>query len=185
MSDEALHEIELLTRRWVENIVIGLNLCPFAKGVYVKDQVKIHIASTQDVADISQVLTQLLSELASVPAQQIDTTLLVLPYAFDSFYEFNDYLDVADQLLDELNLVGEIQIVNFHPQYQFAGTQVDDMSNYTNRSPYPILHLIREQSIDRAVSQFPDAAVIFERNIAMMEELGLDGWHKLLQTDAK
>ena len=181
MSDEALREIETLTRRWVENIVIGLNLCPFAKGVYVKDQVKIHITPTQDLSEINQVLTELLSELATVPAEQIDTTLLVLPFAFESFYAFNDYLDMADQILDALNLVGEIQIANFHPQYQFAGTQVDDMSNYTNRSPYPILHLIREGSIDRAVSQFPDAAVIFERNIAMMEELGLDGWHKLLK----
>ncbi|MDO5679660.1 MAG: DUF1415 domain-containing protein [Pelistega sp.] len=181
MSDEALREIETLTRRWVENIVIGMNLCPFAKGVYVKDQVKIHITPTQDLSEISQVLTELLSELATVPAEQIDTTLLVLPFAFESFYAFNDYLDVADQILDALNLMGEIQIANFHPQYQFAGTQVDDMSNYTNRSPYPILHLIREDSIDRAVSQFPDAAVIFERNIAMMEELGLDGWHKLLK----
>ncbi len=180
MMNEDVVQIEALTRRWVENIVIGLNLCPFAKGVHVKEQVKSHIAETQDIEEITQTLADLLNELHAVPAEQIDTSLLVLPYVFDDFYAFNDYLDIAEGVLEQLGLIGEIQIANFHPKFQFAGTDEEDMGNYTNRAPYPILHLIREASIDRAVSQFPDAAVIFERNIALMEELGLDAWHKLL-----
>lgn len=183
MMDKNVVQIEALTRRWVENIVIGLNLCPFAKGVYVKEQVKIHIAETQDIEEITQTLVELLNELHTVPAEQIDTTLLVLPYVFADFYAFNDYLDIAEGVLEQLDLIGEIQIANFHPKFQFARTHEEDMGNYTNRSPYPILHLIREASIDRAVSQFPDAAMIFERNIALMEELGLNAWHKLLDED--
>lgn len=184
-AQDDLSQVEQLTRRWVENLVIGLNLCPFAKSVYVKEQVKIHITPTQDEDELTQLLIQLLQELALTPAEQIDTTLLVVPNMFESFYDFNDYMELADKVLERLNLVGEIQIANFHPQFQFAGTELNEMGNYTNRSPYPILHLIREASIDRAVSQFPDASVIFERNIALMEKLGPDGWRLLMQDEAE
>lgn len=173
--------VETLTRRWVENLVIGLNLCPFAKSVYSKDQVKIHVSEGKDLDCVSDTLVQLLQELDSTPAQQIDTTLLVIPYLFQDFYDFNDYMDVAEGVLERLDLLGKIQIANFHPAYQFAGTQADEMSNYTNRSPYPILHLIREASLDKATHQFPDASIIFERNIALMQELGIDAWEKLME----
>jgi hypothetical protein len=98
----------------------------------------------------------------------------------NDFLDFNDFLDVADALLEELDLDGILQIANFHPDYQFADSEPGDIENYTNRSPYPTLHLLREESIDRAVDAFPDAAAIFDRNMAMMRKLGHEGWYDLL-----
>ena len=181
MNDISL--IENRVRRWLEKAVIGLNLCPFAKSVYFKDQVRIEICQAQDAQALTRQLYEELQWLAATPAQQTDTTLLVIPDMFEQFGEFNDYLDIADAVLDELELVGEIQLASFHPLYQFADTEPEDLDNYTNRAPYPILHLLREDSLDKAAAQYPDASVIFERNIAVVRDLGHDGWRRLLQDD--
>jgi hypothetical protein len=178
-----ISQIENRVRRWLEKAVIGLNLCPFAKSVYIKDQVRIAICQAQDRHVLTAQLYEELQLLATTPAQQTDTTLLVVPCMFEQFGDFNDYLDIAEAVLGELELVGEIQLASFHPFYQFANTEPDDLSNYTNRAPYPILHLLREDSLDKAAEQYPDASVIFERNIAVVRELGHDGWHRLLQDD--
>ncbi|HLU03064.1 MAG TPA: DUF1415 domain-containing protein [Advenella sp.] len=180
-----ISQIENRVRHWLEKAVIGLNLCPFAKSVYVKNQVRIAICQAQDRHALTAQLYEELQWLMNIPAQQTDTTLLVVPYMCEQFSDFNDYLDIAEAVLDELELVGEIQLASFHPLYQFADTEPDDLSNYTNRAPYPILHLLREDSLDKAAQQYPDASVIFQRNIAVVQELGRDGWHRLLGDEQK
>lgn len=167
------------TRRWLERAVIGLNLCPFAKGVYVKNQVHFEISPSSDGRAVLQELERELNDLVALAPEVRDTTLLVLPEAFADFLDFNDFLAEADALLARLGLEGEIQIANFHPRFQFAGTAEDDITNCTNRSPYPTLHLIRESSIDRAVEAFPEAEAIYEVNMATLERLGEPGWRAL------
>lgn len=171
--------VEQDTRRWVERAVIGLNLCPFAKGVYVKNQVHFAVSPSSDGLDVLQELERELKDLVALEPEVRDTTLLVLPEAFPEFLDFNDFLSEADALLERMGLEGEIQIANFHPRFQFAGTSEDDVTNCTNRSPYPTLHLIRENSIDRAVEAFPEAEAIYEVNMAALEKLGEQGWRDL------
>ncbi|WP_027797374.1 DUF1415 domain-containing protein [Paraburkholderia acidipaludis] len=169
-------EILAATRHWLTRAVIGLNLCPFAKSVHVKRQVRYAISEATDLAGV---LTDLETELKALDAadpEQIDTTLLILPHALADFLDFNDALYFADRLLAQLRLEGTLQIASFHPHYQFEGTEPDDIENYTNRAPWPILHLLREASIERAVAAFPDAADIYERNQATLRRLGLQGW---------
>jgi hypothetical protein len=171
-------EILQATRHWLTRAVIGLNLCPFAKSVHVKRQVRYAIS---DATGLEQVLADLETELlalAQADPAEVDTTLLILPHALADFLDFNDCLYFADRLLKELRLEGTLQIASFHPQYQFEGTEPDDIENYTNRAPYPILHLLREASIARAADAFPDAADIYERNQETMRRLGLDGWRE-------
>ncbi|MBV7485683.1 DUF1415 domain-containing protein [Bordetella sp. BOR01] len=168
------------TRLWVERAVIGLNLCPFAKAVQVRQQVR-YVAS--DVTDAEGVLADLEDELlllSQANPEQVDTTLLIVPDAFDDFYEFNDFAELSDRLLKRLRLVGDLQVATFHPAFQFADTEPDDIENCTNRSPHPILHLLREASIDRAVDAFADAADIYEKNIETLQRLGWEGWRKLM-----
>ena len=172
-------QVEAETRQWLERAVIGLNLCPFAKGVWTKKQ--IHFATSQAV-DAGALLVELEREalqLIDLDSTVRDTTLLVVPLYLQDFLEFNDFLVLADKLLSSLRLDGELQIASFHPDFQFAGTEVDDVTNCTNRAPYPTLHLLRESSIDRAVQAFPQAEMIFEENIKTLESLGLEGWHAL------
>lgn len=159
--------------------MIGLNLCPFAKGVHAKGQVHYAVAHTEDPAEVLELLRTELSALVSVPAEARDTTLLIVPRCLHDFLDFNDFLGSADALLASMELDGVLQIASFHPQYQFAGTDVDDVTNCTNRSPYPTLHLLREASIDRAVEAFPEAETIYERNIEVLQSLGLSGWQAL------
>ncbi len=166
------------TRHWLERAVIGLNLCPFAKSVYVKEQVRYVVSTVTEAPDVMDDLERELRLLADADPDQIDTTLLILPDAVADFLDFNDLLYFAERLLGSLGLEGTLQIASFHPQYQFAGTEPDDIENYTNRAPYPILHLLREDSIARAVVAFPDAADIYERNQATMRRLGHDGWQR-------
>ncbi len=165
--------------RWLERAVIGLNLCPFAKGVHTKGQIHYVVCRAADAADVLEVLETELRELAALPAEQRDTTLLVLPDCLTEFLDFNDFLDESDALLESLGLAGVLQIASFHPKFQFAGTAQDDVSNCTNRAPWPTLHLLREESIDRAVEAFPEAEAIFERNVALLETLGAEGWDAL------
>jgi len=168
-----------LTRAWVAEAVIGLNLCPFAKSVYVKDQIRYVVSHADNEADLAQQLLTELQHLQAADPESLDTTLLIHPRVLQDFYDYNSFLDVADQVLEDAGLDGVIQIASFHPQYQFADAEPDDIDNYTNRSPFPVLHLLRESSIDRAVAAFPEASAIFERNIATMRDLGLNGWNRL------
>lgn len=170
-----------LTRRWLERAVIGLNLCPFAKAVYVKQQVRVVLSEARDIQSLLRQLREELLRLRDTDPQQTDTTLIVHPHVLADFLDYNDFLDLADGLVAELGLDGGIQIASFHPDYRFAGTAADDMGNYTNRAPFPTLHLLREASIDRAVAAFPDPDAIVARNIATLERLGLDGWRKLME----
>ncbi len=168
------------TRTWLEQIVIGLNLCPFAKAVYVKDQVRFVLSDATTPEALVEELAEELVLLRDTPAEQIDTTLIVHPHVLGDFLEYNDFLDNADAAIEALDLQGILQVASFHPQYQFAGAAADDVSNYTNRSPYPTLHLLREDSVERAVAAFPDPDVIVERNIETLDKLGVEGWTRLL-----
>jgi hypothetical protein len=171
--------IENDTRRWLERAVIGLNLCPFAKAVYVKGQVHCAVSDAVDAAALRADLVAELHDLAAADPQVRDTTLLVAPDLFPDFLDFNDFLAEAEAALADLDLEGTLQIASFHPRYQFGGTAPDDITNHTNRAPYPTLHLIREASIDRAVEAFPEAEAIYEVNMATLEQLGHEGWDAL------
>ncbi|HEX5687015.1 MAG TPA: DUF1415 domain-containing protein [Ideonella sp.] len=167
------------TRDWLDKAVIGLNLCPFAKSVQAKGQVRYVLSPATTTDALLAELEHELQHLAMVDPEQTDTTLIIHPQVLHDFLDFNDFLGIADDLLERLGLEGTLQIASFHPQFQFAGTDADDISNYTNRSPCPTLHLLREASIDRAVEAFPDAEAIYERNIETMERLGHEGWEAL------
>lgn len=164
------------TVRWLERAVIGLNLCPFAKAVHAKGQIHYAVCAAHDAHQVLDALRKELAELASAPAVERDTTLIILPFCLQDFLDFNDFLDRAESLLGTMELEGTLQIASFHPQFQFAGTDADDVTNCTNRSPYPTLHLLREESIDRAVVAFPEAEAIFEKNMEVLETLGAEGW---------
>ena len=167
------------TVRWLERAVIGLNLCPFAKGVHGKGQIHYVVSSATEGAQLLQELGDELKALAEISPEKRDTTLLIAPACFPDFLDFNDFLELADQLLNALDLEGILQIASFHPAFQFGGTTVDDVTNCTNRAPYPTLHLLREDSIDRAVAAFPEAETIYERNMQVLEEMGAEGWQAL------
>jgi uncharacterized protein len=167
------------TRRWVDRAVIGLNLCPFAKAVQVKGQVHYAVSAATTSEDLLHDLEHEANALLTLTSQARDTTLLIAPDVLADFLDFNDFLGEADDLLARLGLEGVLQIASLHPRYQFAGTREDDITNFTNRSPYPTLHLLREESIDRAVAAFPQAEDIFETNMQTMEKLGLPGWQAL------
>ena len=167
------------TRGWLERAVIGLNLCPFAKSVHVKGQVHYVVSRAETAQEFLQDLILELKELQAADPAERDTTLLIALDCLGDFLDFNDFLAEADQALVDLELDGVLQIANLHPDYQFAGTQPDDITNFTNRAPYPTLHLLREDSIDRAVGAFPDAESIFERNMETMERIGSEGWAAL------
>ena len=169
-------EVIAATRAWIEKAVIGLNLCPFAKAVYVKDQVRIVVSDARHIDGFLEDLDRELDHLAAVDPEVTDTTLLVHPTLFPDFLDFNDLTQIADEAVSEHELDGVLQIASFHPDFQFEGTEADDITNATNRSPYPTLHLIREESLDRAVEAFPDAEMIYERNMETLRKLGLAGW---------
>jgi hypothetical protein len=164
------------TRRWVDQAVIGLNLCPFAKTVSVRGQVRYAVSDATHGAALLEDLEDELRLLSVTAAGQLDTTLLIHPRVLTDFLDYNDFLDVADAAVHRLGLAGVIQVASFHPRYQFAGTSPDDITNYTNRSPYPVLHLLREASVEAAIAAFPDAALIYQHNIETMQRLGIDGW---------
>ena len=167
------------TRRWLERAVIGLNLCPFAKAVYVKGQIHYTVCEHTEPADVLDELTRQLTELVALDSDIRDTTLMILLRSFDDFLDFNDFVARANSALRKFSLQGIIQIAPFHPQFQFADADQDDISNCTNRSPYPMLHLLREVSVDRAVAAFPQADEIFEKNIQTLSKLGAQGWTAL------
>ena len=164
------------TRRWLERAVIGLNLCPFAKAVHAKGQIHYAVSRSTQAPELLDDLKKELNSLLALDTSTRDTTLLIVPEFLHKFLDFNDFLAQADAVLAELGLEGIIQIASFHPQFQFAGTQADDITNFTNRAPYPTLHLLREDSIDRAVAAFPQAEDIFEKNMETLTQLGPEGW---------
>jgi uncharacterized protein len=174
--DPAHDEVVAATRRWVERAVIGLNLCPFARGVSIRGQVRYAVSEAHSTDALLSDLEGELRLLSLAPADEVDTTLLIVPFVLGDFVDYNDFLDDADAAVERMGLDGVIQVASFHPQYQFAGTEPDDITNFTNRSPYPILHLLRESSVEAAVEAFPGAELIYQQNIDTMERLGLDGW---------
>jgi len=167
------------TKHWLERAVIGLNLCPFAKAVYVKQQVRFVLSDASTPEALLEQLAEELLLLRDTPTDETDTTLIVHPDVLQDFLDYNDFLDNADAAVDALDLHGILQVASFHPHYQFAGTAPDDIGNYTNRAPFAILHLLREESVERAVEAFPEAEAIFEQNIATLEKLGHTGWKAL------
>ena len=175
-SGPARDEVVASTRAWIEQAVIGLNLCPFAKAVYDKDQIRYAVSDAQSSGALRDDLARELRTLAQAVPAAMDTTLLIHPNVLAEFDDFNAFLAVADATVKTLGLAGVLQVASFHPRYQFAGTTPDDVTNNTNRSPYPMLHLLREASMDRAVAAFPEAGMIYQRNIETMRRLGIAGW---------
>lgn len=179
MDSSAIDQVKADTQVWLERAVIGLNLCPFAKAPHVKGRIHYAVSKAQDAQEVRQDLSLELQALMQVDPAVRETTLLILPLCLSDFYAFNDFLDVADRLVRSAKLEGVIQIASFHPRYQFAGTDPDEVSNCTNRSPYPMLHLLREDSVERAVAAYPEAKIIVEANMQALEKLGWQGWQAL------
>lgn len=177
MNDE---EIILAVRKWVDKLVVGMNLCPFAKRELVKDRVRfVNTAATTE----NQLLLALQAELELLNADPaVETTLLIHPQVLQDFYDFNDFLGLADSLLVDMGLEGVYQVASFHPNYQFGGTRPGDAENYTNRSPYPVLHLLREDSLERVIADYPNVDDIPERNIELMNNLGSDKLQTMLKS---
>ena len=167
------------SRRWLERAVIGLNLCPFAKAVLVKEQVHFALCEADGIDGALDALARELDDLLALDAAQRDTTLLVLPRAPADFLSFDAWAQRAERLLRRRGLEGIVQVAHFHPLFQFTGTEPDDVTNFTNRSPWPILHLLREDSVARAVAAIPDPADIYETNQETLRRLGRAGWDAL------
>ena len=176
MDDAA---VVAMTVQWLERAVIGLNLCPFAKSVHVKGQIYYVVTAASTRADLLEVLKNELNGLLAQESTARDTTLLIAPAAFLDFLDFHDFMPECDRLLRRMKLDGIFQIASFHPQFQFADTALEDITNYTNRAPFPILHLLREDSVDRAVDAFPEPDAIFEKNMQTLKDLGVHGWNAL------
>ena len=176
MNDE---DVIAAMRNWIEKAVIGLNLCPFAKAVYVKNQVRFVVSHAPHLDGLLEDLDRELDFLAAADPEAVDTTLLIHPTLLPDFLDFNDFMQLADAAVDEHELDGVIQLASFHPAFQFEGTAPDDIGNLTNRAPFPTLHLLREASIERAVAAFPEAETIYQRNIETLKKLGIEGWQAL------
>ena len=174
-ADRAIAE----TRAWVRRAVIGLNLCPFARAVDVKEQIRYVVCDATDAESLLATLCDELQRLADTEPSVVDTTMLIHPGVLTDFADFNDFLELADAAVEDLRLDGVLQVASFHPQFQFADTEPDDVTNATNRAPFPTLHLLREDSVDRAVAAFPEAEAIFERNMETLDKLGAAGWDEL------
>jgi uncharacterized protein len=168
----------LQTRRWLERAVIGLNLCPFAASPYRGGRLRFTISHERSAAGLLQDLCAALTEMQNADARQIETTLLIHPWVLNEFLEYNEFLAACEVAVEELGLEGQLQVASFHPHYQFAGTAPQDVENYTNRSPFPMLHILREESVALAV-EATDTQAISERNIRLLREMGQDGWTNL------
>jgi hypothetical protein len=172
-------QVVAAVRRWVDAAVIGLNLCPFARPVVAGDRVRYRVSHATRPDALGVDLVEELRLLAAADAVTVETTLLIHPWVLSDFLAFNDFLAVAEALVEELGLRGAVQIASFHPGYRFAGTRAEDPGNCTNRAPFPILHLLREASVERALAAIADPAAIYERNIETMRRLGPEGWERL------
>ena len=178
-TDVTDSEIISATTRWLERAVIGLNLCPFAKAVHVKGQIRYVVIAATTTDALLDVLISELAFLRAADAADVDTTLLIAPKVLRDFSAFVEFLDLAEVVLRTHQLNGVFQIASFHPEFVFAGARDDEITNCTNRSPYPMLHLLREASVSRATNATPDATQIFERNMATLTRLGYAGWKAL------
>lgn len=167
------------TRRWLERAVIGLNLCPFAKAVHVKGLVHYAVSTAHSPAELLDELAAELDALVRVDPEDRETTLLIVPHCLHDFLEFNDFMGRAERVLRKRGLEGVIQLASFHPHFRFEGTGDDDITNFTNRSPWPTIHLLREESIDRAVKAFPHPESIYEANMETLRRFGRKGWDEL------
>jgi len=174
----------LKTRRWLANFVIGYNLCPFAKLPFQKDKIRYRVFEGEDLEQLALDLTDEILLLKGMPASEVETTLFIHPNILNDFYDYNDFLEIADNILLQTGMTGELQIASFHPDYQFAGTEHGDAENFTNRSPFPILHLLREESVEKATTFYPDVEEIPERNITQLKALGTEKIRKILNYDS-
>jgi hypothetical protein len=173
-------EVVAATRIWIEKVVIGVGLCPFAAVPHFKDRVRYCVSTQRTRAGLREELAHELLALQDADETQCETTLLIHPLILTDFRDQNDFIDECDATVVALGLEGELQIASFHPLFQFAGTHPQDIENHTNRSPYPMLHLLREASITRAMAGFPGIGDIGTRNIETMRRLGHEGWRRLL-----
>ena len=180
---ESHQQIIIATEVWLVKAVIGLNLCPFAKAVHTKKLIRTVVSDARTTDVLLDELLRELERLAEAKPSDVDTTLLIHPWVLNDFLDYNDFLYVADGAVEELDLGGIIQVASFHPDYQFAGTALDDITNFSNRSPFPTLHLLREESVAQAVATYPDVASIYENNMATLRRLGTAGWTRLFRTD--
>ena len=181
---ERSDDVIAATRLWLERAVIGLNLCPFAKPVHVNDRIRYFVSGAHSPA---RLLEDLMAELRALDAADpalCETTLLIHPHVLADFVDYNAFLEEADDAVSELGLEGVIQVASFHPRYQFDDAGPDDIENYTNRSPYPMLHLLRESSVERAVTTYPDTTAIYRKNIETLRRLGHEGWRRLWFAEA-
>ena len=180
MMDQAgAEEVVSATRTWLERAVIGLNLCPFAKPVHLNNRIRYFVSDARSQARLLEDLMTELQALDAAAPARCETTLLIHPHVLIDFSDYNDFLEQADDAVSELALEGVIQVASFHPRYQFEDTGPDDIENYTNRSPYPMLHLLRESSVERAVTTYPDTTAIYRKNIETLRRLGHEGWRRL------
>jgi uncharacterized protein len=177
-----LSEADILegTRHWLEQVVIGLNLCPFARHPWTRGRVHIEVTAAESTEQLAEALVEAILTLDNSQPEERETTLLVHPRVLNDFSEYNNFLDTADALLEALGLDGVFQVASFHPDYRFADTSADDPANCSNRSPWPTLHLIREASIEAAISGELSSERIYQRNIAVLQQLGMAGWRKLM-----
>jgi hypothetical protein len=173
------------TRRWVERAVVGLNLCPFARAPMVQRKIRYVVSQAHDTDALLDDLLGELQSLNAVDASECETTLLIHPYVLADFLDYNDFLDAADAAVETLGLLGELQVASFHPDYQFAGSAPDDVENYSNRAPYPTLHLLREASVERAMEAMTDTDSIYRHNVETLQKLGAAGWQALWDDDTK
>jgi uncharacterized protein len=178
---QTAEQVVAATRHWLEKAVIGLHLCPFAAIPFARGQIRYWVSEHRTTAGLGLELTSELERLHSADQQLCETTLLIHPYVLTDFADYNQFLDEADAAITALQFDGELQIASFHPDYRFAGTAPSDVQNYSNRSPYPMLHLLREASVSRAAATYSEIDTIGERNIATLRELGHDGWLELLR----
>ena len=172
-----MNQIEIqITRKWVEEAVIGLDLCPFAKAVQARRQIRYVLTTATDADGLVQALSDELHLLAAADPGAIETTLLIHPHVMKDFLDYNDFLEAADGAVAALGYEGVLQVASFHPLYQFEGTAADDVTNATNRSPFPTLHLLREASVERAVQAYGDTEQIYRNNVRALQALGQQGW---------
>jgi hypothetical protein len=180
---ESAEQVIAKTRGWIEKAVIGLRLCPFAATPYLRGQVRYRVSEQTTTPGLARELAEELTYLAAADPLECETSLLIHPHVLRDFLGYNQFLDHADATVASLGLTGELQIASFHPAYQFAGSAPDDIENYSNRSPYPMLHVLRESSVQRAAATFADVHEIGNRNMAVLRKLGHAGWRELLELD--
>jgi len=168
------------TRCWIERVVIEFNLCPFARKPYEGEQVRYVVSEATDTEQLLHDLQQELEHLRATDPAEVETTVLIHPWVLQDFLDYNDFLDVVDALLEQGGYADEFQVASLHPDYQFAGTRPDDAENYTNRSPYPVLHLLRVEGVAKIIASYANPERIPERNIAQMEKQGAERMRTLL-----